>query len=139
MPLKKIWNCSTGQFAEFELSAETQNAIESFIGENTDGDMFCAHEVNDLLTEEEQEALSDVDTCSLLIAFLPEEGDIGVTQHGHDDFAIESPNSGEDDEDEIGDYTLTLRFVDVPRSEVEHIAEDCCRSGDYPADSFEID
>jgi len=43
------------------------------------------------------------------------------------------------DDEEVGDYTLTLHFVGVPRSEVEHTAEDCIHSGDYPADSYEID
>ena len=44
-----------------------------------------------------------------------------------------------EDEDEVGDYTLILRYTGVPRSEVEHTAEDCCNSGDYPADSFDIE
>lgn len=47
--------------------------------------------------------------------------------------------SGEGDEDVVGDWTLTLRYTDTPRSEVEHTAEDCTKNGDYPADSCEID
>jgi hypothetical protein len=34
---------------------------------------------------------------------------------------------------------LILTFTDTPRSEIEQIAEDCTRNGDFPADDFEIE
>lgn len=39
----------------------------------------------------------------------------------------------------VGNYKLVLHFVGVPRSEVESIADDCTRNGDYPADTCEIE
>ena len=44
----------------------------------------------------------------------------------------------EDKDEEDGDWTLTLYYNGVPRSDVEHTAEDCTRNGDNPAESFDI-
>lgn len=38
-----------------------------------------------------------------------------------------------------GTYRLVLTYTNVPREEVEHVAQDCTQSGDYPADSYEVE
>ena len=37
-----------------------------------------------------------------------------------------------------GDYTVVFTFINVPRSAVEHMIEDVCQNGDYPADSSDL-
>lgn len=51
----------------------------------------------------------------------------------------ENPPEDEEGGDEEGDYKLILHYRGVPLSDVLHTAKDCCNSGDYPADSYEIE